>query len=114
MTRHGWLAVTVIMTVVLALTLRFRRSDFALYRSFGMTRLRLCAMVWTETAILVGLGALVAAPSVSGGLLIASADAAVAAHSISQAARAIVALTVVGAALGMVGLWAPLAAQIKE
>lgn len=56
-TRHAWAAVAALTTVIIGLTIWFRRSDIGLYRATGTDRLTVLALTQTETLITISLGA---------------------------------------------------------
>ncbi len=112
--RHGWLLVGVVMSMILAISFVFRGTELALYRSFGMGRLEVTALVQTEVAALTGIASLVAVSVVGVVLSYLSIDLAVSVYAFNQITRAVALVMLFAVPAAMIGWARPVATQLKE
>jgi|GEM_PF-3422727 len=112
--RHGWVLVGGVLGMIFAISLLFRGTELALYRSYGLGRLGVTLIVLTEVITLTGIASLVATLVIGSVLWTASTDVTVAAYAYNQVLRAAALAVLLAVPVAMIGWIRPIATQLKE
>lgn len=114
LSQHGWTAVALVLGALQYVTVRARRAEFALYRSYRSGRTGSMIIIGSELFIVLSLAALSALAIAGLTLLAAGSGAAAFIYALGQLVKATALTLALDMVIAATGWWAPLAAQIKE
>ncbi len=112
--RHGWVLVGGVLGMIFAISLLFRGTEFALYRSYGLGRLGVTLLVLTEVVSVIGIASLLATSVIGVVLSAASIAPTVAVYAYDQIVKAAALAVLFALPTALLSWIRPVADQLKE